>query len=120
MKDVSSISSEEELLELRNDGKISEAEYQELLATIRKSPANDITEAVNKTTFISLQNVPWQIWVVIALLVIEGVGNLLYIPKQPMALLWLGAKCLFILGLLIGGWVSGCWCFRLSLDAVVC
>lgn len=39
MKNVSNISSEEELLELRNDGKISEAEYQDLLATIGKSPA---------------------------------------------------------------------------------
>jgi hypothetical protein len=39
MENISSISSEEELLELRNDGKISEAEYQELLETIKKSPA---------------------------------------------------------------------------------
>jgi hypothetical protein len=39
MKNVSNISSEEELLELRNDGKISEAEYEDLLETIKKSPA---------------------------------------------------------------------------------
>jgi hypothetical protein len=37
MKDVSNISSEEELLELRNDGKISEAEYQDLLEAMRKT-----------------------------------------------------------------------------------
>jgi hypothetical protein len=36
---MKNISSEEELLELRNDGKISEAEYQDLLATIGKSSA---------------------------------------------------------------------------------
>jgi hypothetical protein len=100
MEDVSNISSEEELLQLRNDGKISEAEYQDLLAAIRKSPAKDIEDAVNVRTFINLQDVPWQIWVVVALLALEGVGNLLYIPQQPMALIWLGAKCLFILGLL--------------------
>jgi hypothetical protein len=38
MKNVSNISSEEELLELRNEGKISEAEYRDLLETIKKSP----------------------------------------------------------------------------------
>ncbi|MHC4436411.1 MAG: hypothetical protein ACYS3S_03545 [Planctomycetota bacterium] len=39
MENISNISSEEELLELRNDGKISEEEYNELLETIKKSPA---------------------------------------------------------------------------------
>ena len=37
MKNVSNISSEEELLELRNEGKISEAEYQDLLETMKKA-----------------------------------------------------------------------------------
>ena len=37
MESVSDISSEEELLQLRERGKISEAEYQDLLATMRKS-----------------------------------------------------------------------------------
>ena len=36
MKDREEVSSEEELLELRNQGKISEAEYGELLAAMRK------------------------------------------------------------------------------------
>jgi len=39
MENISNISSEEELLQLLNDGKISEAEYQELLESIKKSPA---------------------------------------------------------------------------------
>ena len=39
MENISNISSEEELLQLRNDGKISEAEYQDLFETIKKSPA---------------------------------------------------------------------------------
>jgi hypothetical protein len=42
MKNVSNISSEEELLELRNEGKISEAEYQDLLETIKKSHAKGV------------------------------------------------------------------------------
>ncbi|MHC4604584.1 MAG: DUF4190 domain-containing protein [Planctomycetota bacterium] len=37
MENVSKISSEEELLQLRNEGKISEDEYEELLETLRKS-----------------------------------------------------------------------------------
>ena len=44
MENVSNISSEEELLGLRNNGKISEAEYQDLLAAMRKSrPQEDAT-----------------------------------------------------------------------------
>jgi hypothetical protein len=100
MDNISNISSEDELLQLRNDGKVSEDEYQELLAAIRKSPAKDTKEAVSAGKFINLKDVPWQIWVVVALLALEGVGNLLYISQQPMALIWFGAKCLFIFGLL--------------------
>jgi hypothetical protein len=112
MDNISNISSEEELLQLRNDGKISEDEYQELLAAIRKSPAKDTKDTVNTAAFISFQNVPWQIWVVVALLALEGVGNLLNIPKQPIQLYWLGAKCLFILGLLKRWrWVFGLFVF---------
>ena len=40
MENVSNVSSEEELLQLRNDGKISKQEYAELLGTIRRSPGN--------------------------------------------------------------------------------
>ena len=36
MENTSNISSEEELSELRNEGKISKAEYQDLLSAIRK------------------------------------------------------------------------------------
>lgn len=100
MGNISNISSEEELLQLRDDGKVSETEYQDLLAAIRKSPAEGAIDNVNAAAFATLQEVPWQIWVVVALLVFEGVGNLLYISQQPMALIWLGAKCLLILGLL--------------------
>jgi hypothetical protein len=39
VESVSNVSSEEELLKLREEGKVSEAEYQELLEAIRRSPA---------------------------------------------------------------------------------
>jgi hypothetical protein len=100
MESVTDLSSQEELLQLRNDGKISEAEYQDLLAAISKSPVDGGGDAVNGRESATLREVPWQIWVVVALLVVEGLGNLLIMPQQPIALIWLGAKCLFILGLL--------------------
>ena len=44
--------------------------------------------------------VPWQIWVVVLLLALEGIGDLLAIPQTLAALGWLLAKVLFITGLL--------------------
>jgi hypothetical protein len=44
--------------------------------------------------------VPWQIWIVVLLLGLEGIGNLFLIPEQPAALFWLLGKVLFITGLL--------------------
>jgi hypothetical protein len=49
----------------------------------------------------TLKNVPWQIWIVVVLLAVEGVlGNLPAIPQNPHAAIWFAAKCLFIVGLL--------------------
>ena len=45
MENMSNISSEQELLHLRNEGKISEAEYAELLETLRKSAKVDVGPA---------------------------------------------------------------------------
>ena len=44
--------------------------------------------------------VPWQIWVVIVLLALEGVSNFFQAFDHPIALYWLSAKILFITGLL--------------------
>ena len=46
------------------------------------------------------ESTPWQLWVVIVLLVAEGLGNLFVIPGTPVAVFWLAAKVLFIIGLL--------------------
>src|SRR5260370_672933 len=48
------------------------------------------------------RGVPWQIWIVVLFLGLEGVGNLLSIPQEPAAARWLAAKCLFITGLICG------------------
>ncbi len=44
---------------------------------------------------------PWQIWVAVLMLGLEASGNLLSIPREPIALLWLGVKALLITGLLL-------------------
>ena len=44
MEDISNVSSEEELLQLRDEGKISEAEYEELRETLQKTTKVDIGE----------------------------------------------------------------------------
>jgi hypothetical protein len=51
----------------------------------------------------SMQDVPWQVWVVVGMLVLEGSSNLLQIPSNAWAIEWLLAKCLFVAGL-INGW----------------
>ncbi len=51
----------------------------------------------------SLKEVPWQVWVAVAILGVEGIlNNLPAIPQMPIAAVWLAAKCFFILGLLKG------------------
>lgn len=44
METLSNISSEEELLQLHNEGKISEGEYNDLLAAMRTSSPDDIED----------------------------------------------------------------------------
>ena len=48
MENVSNISSEEELLQLRNEGKLSEEEYGELLETLRKTGRADVGRALQE------------------------------------------------------------------------
>ena len=48
MENVSNVSSEEELLQLRDEGKISEEEYQELLIAMRNSRPDNAGESATK------------------------------------------------------------------------
>lgn len=50
MENTANISSEQELLQLRDEGKISEDEYEQLLATMRKSSAIDAERILRKET----------------------------------------------------------------------
>lgn len=56
--------------------------------------------SINLSSSDSRMSVPWQLWVVIVLLALEGIGNLLQIPGVPMAAVWLSAKVFFIAGFL--------------------
>jgi hypothetical protein len=52
-------------------------------------------------TVSTFRDVPWQIWVVVVILGVEGVfGNLPAISTNPVAISWFAAKCLFVVGLL--------------------
>ena len=44
------------------------------------------------------ERLPWQLWAVIALLSLEGVGNLLSIPALPISAFWLVCKIVFVWG----------------------
>lgn len=76
MENVPNVSSEEELLQLRNEGKISEEEYQDLLAAVRK-PSPDTSQPIAGVSPIiptPLKVVAWLfiiggIWAVIEVLV---------------------------------------------------
>lgn len=52
---------------------------------------------IERTVF-TLRDVPWQMWVVIAMLSVEGLGNLLIIPSLPIAAYWLICKIFFVVG----------------------
>ena len=62
----------------------------------------------DKRSCSSMRNVPWQIWVVVALLSLEGIGDLIAVYEYPYAITWIAAKCLFVVGLIKGWkWVFG-------------
>jgi hypothetical protein len=48
----------------------------------------------------SARDVPWQIWAIVVLLALEGISNYQIISTQPIAVVWLAAKVVFIIGLL--------------------
>jgi hypothetical protein len=49
-----------------------------------------------------VEGAPWQIRIVVAMLGLEGLGNLAMIQSHPIAIQWVLFKILFIVGLLRG------------------
>ena len=95
MEDPKSISSEQELLELRNQGKISEAEYQELLGAMRKSASDHYQPAAGTPG-----KAPTSLKVVAVLFI---VGGILAVIEMLVALTQRRISINFgVLGLFIG------------------
>ena len=103
-------SSEQELRQLLDEGKITEQEYQELLEAIHKQPQPEINMNNMEDKF-PFKSIPWQIWVIISILAFAGFGDFLIMFNQPQAMLWFLYKVLTIIGF-IKGWK---WVFVLFL-----
>ena len=56
--------------------------------------------SVPEQTLKSPSGIPWQIWVVVGMLTLEGIGNLFAIAAMPIAAYWLLIKALFVVGLI--------------------
>jgi hypothetical protein len=96
------ITSEQELKSLLEEGKITHDEYQQLLVAMckQKFRSGEDFNPIPKATGFSSENVPWQIWSVVGILGLEGIGNLFEILQNPEAIGWIVCKVIFIVGLL--------------------
>ena len=77
----------------------------------RESHAQPPHQAQAHSASAKVRQVPWQIWLVVAFLSLEGYGNFVAMSENPVAAIWLAAKCVFVVGL-ISRWR---WVFVLSL-----
>ena len=66
--------SEQELKQLLEEGKITEEEYQELLEAIHKQPQPEFIRHSTEGEF-PFKTIPWQIWVIVVILSLEGIQN---------------------------------------------
>ena len=110
MKNISNISSEEELLQLRNDWKISEAEYQDLLAAIRKSRPGE-TQVRDKSNSFTLltkalrtgKEIPGPLWIALISLSVMIVLKVLFAFKVgPVILIDAALSGALLVGLYLG------------------
>ena len=115
---MENISSEQELKELLEEGKITEEEYQELAKALRQQ-GHRFHPNENNTTIDTQQteswdsfpfeSIPWQIWIITGFLGLAGIGNILAITHNPIAIIWFLTNVVLVIGLL-----GGCkWAFAL-------
>jgi hypothetical protein len=106
MKNISNISSEEDLLQLRNEGKINEAEYQDLLATMTKPPAHD--ENPSPYSILKLKipdpgSIPPVLWVALVSLALMVFGKVLFaFMVGPAILIDAALSGVLLVGLYLG------------------
>jgi hypothetical protein len=109
MYSISNISSEE-LLQLRNEGKVSEAEYQDLLVAIRKSRPSEaeVPEQPNSCTFglkapRTEKEIPGPLWIALISLSAMVVLKVLYVFKfGPLVLMDAALSVALLVGLYLG------------------
>lgn len=119
MDNISNISSEEELLQLRNDGKISEAEYQDLLAAIRK-PRPGETEAPDRSdswtfwpkTLRTEKEIPGPLWIALISLAVMVVLKVLFVFQVGPAIL---IDAALSGALLVGLYLGHKWAYVLTI-----
>lgn len=106
MENISNISSEDELLELRNEGKISENEYQDLLATMTKPPAHDENPPpylASKLKIPDPGSIPPVLWITLVSLALMVFGKVMFVFKVgPIILIDAALSAVLLVGLYLG------------------
>lgn len=110
MENKPNISSEEELLHLRNEGKISEAEYQELLATLRKAPPHGTGASGRPESYpfglkerLGQRDIPPVLWIALVSLAVMILIKLLLVFKfGPLVLIDAALSTALLVGLYLG------------------
>ena len=122
MDNFAEISSEEELLRLRDEGKISDAEYQDLLAAIRKSRPSEreVPDKSNSCTFwlktrLMEKKIPGPLWIALISLSVMVVLKVLFAFMVGPAILidaaWSGV-------LLVGLYLGHKWAYVLTIVTI--
>ena len=119
MKNISNISSEEELLQLLNDGKITETEYQDLLATMTKSHTHDENlppYSASKLKMPDPRSIPPILWIALVSLALMVFGKVLFAFKVgPIILIDAALSAVLLVGLYLGH----TWAYVLTIVGVI-
>jgi len=107
---ASNASSEQELLQLRNEGKITETEYQELLAAVKKPPASDQdlqdrshSCSASPLRMLERGNIPPVLWIGLVSLALMVVGKVLgAFQVGPFILVDAALSAALLVGLYLG------------------
>jgi hypothetical protein len=119
MENISNISSEEELLQLRNDGKITETEYQDLLATMTKPSTHDENLPPYSTSQLKIpdpRSIPPILWIALISLALMVFGKVLFVfMVGPIILIDAALSAVLLVGLYLGH----IWAYVLTIGAVI-
>jgi hypothetical protein len=119
MENIPNISSEEELLQLRNDGKITETEYQDLLASMTKHPKHDENHPAYSAARLKIPhpgNIPPVLWIALVSLALMVFGKVLFAFKVgPIILIDAALSAVLLAGLYLGH----TWAYFLTIAGVI-